>query len=186
MNILSVTGDREKCSCTRNGGIDEDIKPIVDALNSAGIKTMASCCGHTNQPSTVALEHNGVMKEIRLLTYEQARLVGRLFPDINGERPGEQIFELVAEEQKRQEEILPVPYARLLPEGETPADHKRKLARYRAVNDNLEHQGEHDALHVALEVLFEFFTAETKEEHLAKAVHNIAYWCRIYETEAAK
>ena len=96
------------------------------------------------------------------------------------------LVELVAEERKRQEELHPVPYVRLLPVGETPSDHKRKLARYRAVNDELEQQGEHDALHVALEEMYEFFTAETKEERLTEAVQKIAYWCRIYETEAAK
>ena len=96
------------------------------------------------------------------------------------------LAELVAEERKRQEEFHPVPFATLLPEGEIPADHKRKLARYRAVNDLLEEQGKHDALHIALEEMYEFFTAETKEERLTEAVQKIAYWCRIYETEAAK
>ena len=48
------------------------------------------------------------------------------------------LAELVAEERRRQEELHPVPFASLLPEGEIPADHKRKLARYRSVNDLLE------------------------------------------------
>ena len=96
------------------------------------------------------------------------------------------LAELVAEERRRQEEIHPVPFANLLPEGEVPSDHKRKLARYRAVNDLLEEQGKHDALHVALEELYEFFTAETKEERLTEAVQNVAYWCRIYDTVKAE
>lgn len=62
----------------------------------------------------------------------------------------------------------------------------KKLARFRYVNDKEEMIGEHTALYVALEELYEFFTAETKEERLAEAIQNIAYWMRIYETEAAK
>ena len=76
---------KEFCSCTRKGGIDEDIAPIVDALNAAGIETVASCCGHTFQPSSVTIKHNGVMKELRLFTYEQARRIDSFFPDVNGE-----------------------------------------------------------------------------------------------------
>ena len=78
--------EKEVCNCTRNGGIDEDIRLIVDALNSAGIKTIASCCGHTFQPSSVTLEHNGVTKEMRLFTVEQSRRIDKFFPDVNGER----------------------------------------------------------------------------------------------------
>lgn len=76
----------EVCNCTRSGGIDEDIRPIVDALNAAGIETVASCCGHTFQPSSVTIRHNGVIKVLRLLTYTQARRIDRFFPGVNGER----------------------------------------------------------------------------------------------------
>jgi hypothetical protein len=36
-------------------GIDESIAPFVDALNAAGIKTVASCSGHGQIPGSVAL-----------------------------------------------------------------------------------------------------------------------------------
>ena len=85
----TITGENgimneEVCNCTRSGGIDEDIQPIVAALNSAGIKTISSCCGHTFQPTAVCFEHNGVIKEMRLFTFEQSRIVDKLFPDVNG------------------------------------------------------------------------------------------------------
>ena len=86
---------QETCNCDRNSGdIDADIKPIVDALNNAGIKTDASCCGHTFQPSRVSLIHNGVEKELLLCTYAQAQAIGKLFPDINGEQQPEEKREI--------------------------------------------------------------------------------------------
>ena len=84
-------------------------------------------------------------------------------------------------ERHRQNALHPVAFARLLPEGEIPSDHLRKLARYRSVNDILESRYDHDAMHLALEELYEFFTAETKEEQLTEAIQNIAFWVRIYE-----
>ena len=65
--------------------MDKEIKPIVDALNAAGIKTIASCDGHGFQPGSVIIDYNGVDKEIRLYTYEQARKIDKLFPKITGE-----------------------------------------------------------------------------------------------------
>lgn len=84
-------------------------------------------------------------------------------------------------EQQRQNELHPVAFARLLPYGEEPKDHLRKLARYRSVNDILELRFDHDAMHLALEELYEFFTAETEEEQIKEAIQNIAFWVRIYE-----
>jgi hypothetical protein len=92
----------------------------------------------------------------------------------------EQILAIEAE-RYRQNALHPVAFSTLLPAGEMPADHLRKMARYRSVNNQLEARGEHDAMHLALEELYEFFTAETKEEQLAEAIQNIAFWVRIYE-----
>ena len=35
--------------------IDRCIAPLVEALNAAGMPTMASCCGHGRMPSRIAL-----------------------------------------------------------------------------------------------------------------------------------
>ena len=60
--------------------IDTCILDFVKMLNDNGYTTIASCCGHGKQPTTIALE-NG--QEIRIMTYEQAREVDKLFPPIN-------------------------------------------------------------------------------------------------------
>lgn len=39
-----------------NVGIDACIKPVVDALNSAGLETVASCCGHGKAPTIISLK----------------------------------------------------------------------------------------------------------------------------------
>jgi len=36
-------------------GIDACIAPLVKALNDGGIATIASCCGHGDQPGNIAL-----------------------------------------------------------------------------------------------------------------------------------
>ena len=36
--------------------VDSCIAPLVKALNDAGIRTLASCCGHGNIPGTIILE----------------------------------------------------------------------------------------------------------------------------------
>ena len=41
---------------SRNQGIDECIKPIVDALNKNGVKTIASCCGHGFRNGIISLK----------------------------------------------------------------------------------------------------------------------------------
>ena len=92
-----------------------------------------------------------------------------------------ELIQAIEAERHRQNVEHPVPFARLLPEGEVPADHLRKLARYRSINDQLEARGEHDALHLTLEETYEFFIAETKQEQRVEAVQNIALWVRIYE-----
>lgn len=60
--------------------VDKCIAPLVELLNKNGHKTIASCCGHGNQPSSIILEGG---KEIRIMTFKQARKVDKLFPSIN-------------------------------------------------------------------------------------------------------
>ena len=92
-----------------------------------------------------------------------------------------ELIQAIEAERHRQNALHPVAFVRLLPEGEVPSDHLRKLARYRSVNDLFEEKNDHNAMYSALEELYEFFTAETKEEQLTEAIQNIAFWVRIYE-----
>ena len=52
-------------------------------LNDNGYSTIASCCGHSKQPSSIAFLLNGEEKEMRIMTFKQARIVDKLFPPIN-------------------------------------------------------------------------------------------------------
>lgn len=92
-----------------------------------------------------------------------------------------ELIQAIESERHRQNILHQVPFVRLLPDGDIPADHLRKLSRHRSVNNQLEARGEHDAMYTALEELYEFFTAETKEEQIKEAVQNIAFWVRIHE-----
>ena len=69
----------------RNRDIDECIAPLVDTLNKAGYRTIASCCGHGKQPGSIIYiePESGETKEMRLMTFKQAREVDELFPPIN-------------------------------------------------------------------------------------------------------
>lgn len=65
-----------------NSGIDECIKPLIEALNNAGLKTIASCCGHGNTLGTIVLADG---REVLIMPdHESARKVVKLFPDIHG------------------------------------------------------------------------------------------------------
>ena len=61
---------------------DPDIADIVQALIDAGLTTTASCSGHGYQPGTVMLNDG---REVRVFTFEQARVIDKMFPGINGE-----------------------------------------------------------------------------------------------------
>ena len=66
-----------------NSGIDEYLKPIIEALNSSGVETIASCCGHGNTLGSIALRDG---REIILAPdFETARRIFRDFPDIHGD-----------------------------------------------------------------------------------------------------
>ncbi len=74
-------------TCTmypRNSGIDDCIKPLIEALNKQGHQTVASCCGHGYQPLRISLLDG---REILILTYQQAQDVAEFFPGINGGQP---------------------------------------------------------------------------------------------------
>lgn len=63
---------------------DPCIAPIVKALNDAGIKTIASCCGHGHRPPSIILADHSwliIAKDI-----DEAKRINALFPtDINGD-----------------------------------------------------------------------------------------------------
>lgn len=64
---------------------DPCIAPIVRALNAAGIRTIASCCGHGFRPGTIALADGRELLIAR--DWNEARAVSEAFPvDINGDR----------------------------------------------------------------------------------------------------
>ena len=68
----------------RDHEIDVEIAPIVNALNMAGLTTIASCSGHGHRPGMIALADG---REIIIARdYDEARKVDILFPtDINGD-----------------------------------------------------------------------------------------------------
>ena len=51
-----MLGYSEMCKNEKNAGIDECIKPIIDALNNGGINTIASCCGHGYRTGRISLK----------------------------------------------------------------------------------------------------------------------------------
>ena len=63
--------------------VDECIAPLIQVLNDNGFPTIASCCGHGKQPSSIIFKLDGKEKEIRIMTFGQARKVDKVFPPIN-------------------------------------------------------------------------------------------------------
>lgn len=60
---------------TRAHPIDRCLLPIINALNGDGIPTTASCCGHGQQPGSVALKDGRVL--VIMPTLEEGnRIVG--------------------------------------------------------------------------------------------------------------
>ena len=61
--------------------VDRCIAPIVRALNSAGVVTVASCCGHGKRPGNIALADG---REICIMPdFESGRRFDLLFPPVN-------------------------------------------------------------------------------------------------------
>ena len=76
---------RERKMVTVAPGVfcDPCIAPIIAALNSAGLATKASCCGHGYRPGRISLRDG---RELFLFgSFDEAQEIDRLFPiDING------------------------------------------------------------------------------------------------------
>lgn len=80
---LSYTGKARQA----DKPIDACIAPIVRALNEAGIRTVASCCGHGKGPGNIALADG---RELVIAPdYDTAREVHSKFPPIFNEDGGE-------------------------------------------------------------------------------------------------
>lgn len=63
----------------KEADVDRCIAPLVEAINDGLGRTVASCCGHGKRPGSIALADG---RELRIMTYEQARAVDGLFPPI--------------------------------------------------------------------------------------------------------
>lgn len=61
--------------------IDACLVPLVEALNTAGFVTVASCCGHGRRPGNVALADGRELIIAR--NWDEARSIDGLFPGIN-------------------------------------------------------------------------------------------------------
>ncbi len=64
----------------RKVDIDSCIYSLVKILNENYKSTKACCCGHGKQPMSIIFMDD---TELRIMTYEQARIVDKLFPPIN-------------------------------------------------------------------------------------------------------
>lgn len=63
--------------------IDSCLVPLITALNCAGYQTIASCCGHGNQPPNVILKDG---REVFICPdFDTARKFSGMFPPINPE-----------------------------------------------------------------------------------------------------
>jgi hypothetical protein len=60
---------------------DPCIAPLVEALNAAGLKTVASCCGHGRRPASIVLADGREIIVAR--SFEEARTIDALFGAIN-------------------------------------------------------------------------------------------------------
>lgn len=64
-------------------GVDACIAPIVQALNAAGLPTIASCCCHGAAPSRISLRDG---RDVLIVTYDQAQRIQWMYPAIDGRR----------------------------------------------------------------------------------------------------
>lgn len=63
---------------------DPEVATIVAALNSGGVRTVASCSGHGVRPGAVALADGREL--VIAKDYAEARIIEGHFPGINGEQ----------------------------------------------------------------------------------------------------
>lgn len=60
---------------------DECIHDIVQMFNDYGMQTIASCCGHGKQNTSIVLK--GGREIIIIENYKDARIIDSLFPPLN-------------------------------------------------------------------------------------------------------
>jgi hypothetical protein len=70
--------------------VDQCIAPVVEALNSWGIRTVASCCGHGQRPGNIALADGREL--IIAADFETGREIDAAFPSINGDLPRSKVI----------------------------------------------------------------------------------------------
>ena len=61
-------------------GVDTCIYSLIKILNENYKTTKASCCGHGKQPLSIVFADDS---ELRIMSFDQARIVDKLFPSIN-------------------------------------------------------------------------------------------------------
>jgi hypothetical protein len=62
--------------------VDPCIADLVQVLNDGGFPTVASCCGHGHRPGVINLADG---RELVIMpSFEQARRIDHLWPDIHG------------------------------------------------------------------------------------------------------
>lgn len=63
--------------------VDTCIIPIIEALNNAGVRTTACCCGHKRTPGNVTLADGRVITIFD--DFKTAKKAFKNFPNINGQ-----------------------------------------------------------------------------------------------------
>lgn len=81
IEAVQVMLARPKSDGRTHADVDPCIAPLVQALNNAGIQTIACCCGHGKRPGNIVLEDGREL--IVAATFEEARIVDRAFPPIS-------------------------------------------------------------------------------------------------------
>lgn len=83
--LVHIPGATSRGHLGQERAIDECIAPVVDALNRAGVPTLASCCGHGGIGSiiledgrelVIAPDRNIAREALRRLTIETRRAAG--------------------------------------------------------------------------------------------------------------
>ena len=78
--VISIWNSKLKT--VREVGVDSCIAEFVMMLNRNGMETIASCCGHGNQPTSIILRDD---TWILFLSREQAEIINSQYPPIMGE-----------------------------------------------------------------------------------------------------
>lgn len=76
--LVEIPGASPRGHLGTKRAIDGCIAPLVEALNAAGLPTVASCCGHGHRPGNIVLEDG---REIIIArSFEEGRQIDALFP----------------------------------------------------------------------------------------------------------